>query len=387
MNRTYHGYVGVLKIFADKRCELYTTEEEYNDMIKITSANKCKFTFKASCGHDNTVTLTNFIQKGSGVICKICMKSQVSGKLVEYQKNNDKPAGKGNVQETEGFNKINDMLINDFDVIKTNEGCTADFIIKPKKFNEDKWLGIQLKTTQGICHNLYSFRLHDTKYENMLILCYCISNNSTWLIPFDVVAHIKNNLNIGLTDKSIYNKYKVNEKNTLSIGLLKYFTALKLDILENYLIPKNICQQNEIKYRKIREESCKFLKFEKPEIEQSYYDFTINGKKIQEKVACKRNDRKDTYLVCICRGRSHEDRRQYILGMNDYYWIHIPEIDLFFLFPERELFNNGFIQDPNEEKNTKFFLSLKINIKKSWYHKYQYDYKNLDENIISKLFE
>lgn len=168
---------------------------------------------------------------------------------------------------------------------------------------------------------------------------------------------------------------------------MKYFTALKLDILENYLIPKNVNQQNEIKYRKIREESCKFLQFEKPEIEQSYYDFTINGKKIQEKVACKRNDREHSYIACIYRSATNNKKKQYLMGMNEYYWVHIPDINLFYILPEIELCNNGFITDDLHEQNPKMYLNIGLNSKKSWYHKYQYDYKNLDNNFISKLFE
>jgi hypothetical protein len=226
----------------------------------------------------------------------------------------------------------------------------------------------------------------------MIILCYCISDNSTWLIPSNVVTHIKNNLNIGLTDKSIYHKYKLNEKNTLLSNLLKYFSVIKLDILEYYMIPKNINQQNEIKYIKIREEYCNFLTFEKPEIEQSYYDFTINEKKIQEKVATKRKDKKDTYIAYIQRSKANNVKHQYLLGMNEYYWIHIPDIDLFYILPEIELYNNGFIRNINDTDNTdksskKMSLNISINYKTSWYNKYQYDYKNLDKDFISKLFE
>ena len=36
----------------------------------MQNANRNKFYFRASCGHDNTVTLSNFIQKGSGLTCK-----------------------------------------------------------------------------------------------------------------------------------------------------------------------------------------------------------------------------------------------------------------------------------------------------------------------------
>lgn len=77
------SYEELLKIFQDKNCELYLTKDKYDLLNKLSY---CKFSFKASCGHDNTVTLTNFVQKGSGVICKDCMKAKVSEKLVEFNK-------------------------------------------------------------------------------------------------------------------------------------------------------------------------------------------------------------------------------------------------------------------------------------------------------------
>jgi len=40
-----------------------------------------------------------------------------------------------------------------------------------------------------------------------------------------------------------------------------------------------------------------------------------------------------------------------------------------------------------DKSNKKMSLNISRNYKTSWYHKYQYDYKNLDENIIYKLFE
>ena len=76
MRKTYDE---IFNIFKTKNCELYTTKDEY---IAMKEPSKCKFSFKSSCSHDNTVTLTNFIHKNSGVICKICMKIQVSDKLI-----------------------------------------------------------------------------------------------------------------------------------------------------------------------------------------------------------------------------------------------------------------------------------------------------------------
>jgi len=48
-------YDAVAQIFTDKGCELYTSKDDYKKMIR---PNACVFSFIASCGHNNTVTLT-----------------------------------------------------------------------------------------------------------------------------------------------------------------------------------------------------------------------------------------------------------------------------------------------------------------------------------------
>lgn len=80
---------------------------------------------------------------------------------------------------------------------------------------------------------------------------------------------------------------------------------------------------------------------------------------------------------------SNIKKQKYLLNMNDYYWLHIPDTDLFYIIPEADLYNNGFIHNPNNDSNTKFNLTIKIYLESSWYHKYQYNYKN----VIVKLFE
>ena len=256
----------------------------------------------------------------------------------------------------------------------------------PKEYVDDKWLGIQLKTTISICHNLYGFKMHNNKYENMILLCYCLSDNAMWLIPFEMVSHVKHTINIGLTEKSIYSKYRVNE-NTIISKLKEYYNTAELSKSEYFMIPTNICQQNEIKFRKIREEYCYFLKFEYTEVEHCYYDFKINKKNIQEKVLSKRQDRTNCYIASICRGRTTKTRKQYELGMNEYYWFHIPSLDIFFIIPEYELYNRDYIKGGNDIVKKRFVLNLIIDSDNKWYYKYQYNYKTIDRNIISKIFE
>ena len=381
MKKTYEE---IVKIFKDQKCELCITKDEYS---LIANPSRYRFYFKSSCGHDNTVTLTNFISKSSGLKCKNCVKSDIISKLIDYNKANDAPSSKGHAQENQVFNIITELLQPNINIIKTHEGCKADFAIKPCDEINDKWLGVQLKTTRGVSHNLYGFKIHKNDYDNMVLLCYCVSDNSIWLIPFQAISHVKRTINIGLTEKSIYSKYKV-DKHTIINKLQEYYKAFTLNKIEHFMIPANFGQQTELKYRKIREEYCNFLKFDYPEIEQCYYDFKVNGKNVQEKVLSKRHDRIDGFVGSICRGRTHEKRKHYEAGMNEYYWFHVPDLNLFFLIPEFELCNRNYINNgETAELIGNFVISLKINYKKSWYYKYQYDYNAIDTLFISKLFE
>ena len=251
-------YEEIVKIFKENDCELYTTEDEYK---LIQRPSKTRFQFKSSCGHDNVVLLTNFVNKKTGVKCKHCIKTQIIQKLIDYNKDNDSASSKGHIQENKVFNIITKLLFNNFQIVKTYEGCRADFLVKPKEIVDDKWLGIQLKTTRSVSHNLYGFRMHKNIYQYIILLCYCLSDNAMWLIPFESVSHVKHTINIGITEKSFYNKYRVNE-NTIISKLIEYYNSAKPNKSENLMIPTNVCQQNEIKYRKIREEFfLNFIKF------------------------------------------------------------------------------------------------------------------------------
>lgn len=67
---------------------------------------------------------------------------------------------------------------------------------------------------------------------------------------------------------------------------------------------------------------------------------------------------------------------------------HVPDSDIFYILPESELYKNGFIKDANKEEchPNKMFLNLSLNSESSWYHKYKYDYKKIDKDIISNFF-
>lgn len=381
-------YADLKALFESKDCKLLTTEDEINKSKKISHT---RVSFTAKCGHNNEVFVTNFKQKSSGVICKECIKGVVSKKLKEQNKDKKK-ASKCTIQECEVIDKLQVLLQDNLKFVKTNEGCMSDIIIKPLDNEEDEWLRIQVKTTLDVCHNLYSFNLHGNTYENNIILCHCISHNKYWLIPHNCITHLTKNLNIGLTSKSIYHKYEV-EEHLLFVKLLEFYKEVPFCSYDEGMLPISVYQQRELIFQQKRIEAFPFLTFDKPKYNQSYYDFTVNGKNVQEKFACERSDRTSTYMVCMYRSSnqqtmSHKRELQpYKLGMNVYYWVNIPDTTTFYVFPEDVLYENGYIEGDIPLTTTAPKFNIRLNYEEGWYQKCRYDYENINEVVFKEMFD
>lgn len=228
---------------------------------------------------------------------------------------------------------------------------------------------------------MYSFNLRNI-YNNMIIICYCIDEKKIWIIPYNDISHLKCKINI--SKKSKYNTFLSNEFNIVD-KLLQLYKTVKLVEFENYLLPINIYQQRELTYREIRESKLFNIKFEYPDIEQCYYDFMINNYRIQEKVCGKINDR-NAYNVSLYRRINKNTFKAYKKGMNNFYWFHIDETDIFYIIPEKILIENNKIEDDIIIKNKPIF-NIYINKNNMWYSKYKYTYTDLDINMIYNLFK
>ena len=379
------SYDEIRKIFEDKECELYTTKEQYDEM---KTPNKSIFHFKTSCQHDNTVTLTNFIQKGSGVICKNCNKINVSLKLSNYQKDNSISTSVGLEQEYRGYKHIYSIIEDEFDIQKTNEGCLSDFVIKPKYIEDDKWMMIQIKTCQNICHNLYTFSSHGTNYENCLVLCLCLNDSKMWLIDYIRLID-KNKLNIGLTEKSEFFKFQY-DNDELKEQFHKEYATMKRFKKEICLIPRSPNQQVEHRYRLIREKKLPYLNFVYPEVEGQRTDFYINSYKIQEKVAFPKTGRENTYIVSLHKNNGKLNKKAvhkcYEKDDNDFYWAWIKDTNSFYIFPESILIQKEYIQVNNNLEDKKQAISVNV-FNTNWTKKYKYQLDDIDLiNKLKKLF-
>ncbi len=179
-------YNDIVNKFAINGCKLLTTYEEFIELNKITYQSHIKLDFIAQCGHPNKVVLSNFLLRKTGINCKKCViQNNISKRLLTT---NIQPASISNCIENNGYNEIIKLIDSNFIIKKTHEGCLADFLIQPKDNNKNKWIPIQLKTTQNSVHDMYSF--------NMIIICYCIDEKKIWIIPYNDINHLKYKINI-----------------------------------------------------------------------------------------------------------------------------------------------------------------------------------------------
>ena len=239
---------------------------------------------------------------------------------------------------------------------------------------------IQVKTTSGICHNLYTFNMHYQNYSNCLIFCMSINDEKLWIFDYTNIIGAKSTLNIGRTSRSEYYDFMIKKENLIELMHQKY--ALYPKFMAEYIMkPKNIYQQQEQSFRKLRETNLPLIKFEYPEIEARVYDFKINEYKIQEKVASctiKSNDR-ELHSVHLYRSNNIHKYKAYNQGDNDFYWIWLNDKKTFYIFPEKVLIDRKYIEvDKNREhKHISFSLV-------EWCNEFKYTLS--DQDKIIKIF-
>lgn len=381
-----HTYEYICELFQKSGCKLLETEENW---IYITAKSNVRFL--AQCKHENQVILTNFIQKQTGKLCKKCVKNVVRNKLSQYIDGN-----KGNTtsvsfnQEYIGYLKIKNYLDPDYKVVKTNEGCLADFLIKPKNSNEDKWLMIQLKTTQKPCNDLYSFSIKHSRYYNCVIVLYCIQDNKIWVIQNSDIQS-KRNLNIGLTQKSKYYKFQTSSE-FLNKLLINYYHTYMLVTNEQGITPQQKYHKREIEYFQLRERLFPYLDIEYPEEDGTVYDLKINGLRVQDKV-CSPTKNKQSYALVFHHNAGSKDGvkqyQSYQCGENHFYWIWIDK-NSFYIFPEAVLIKQGYISNTNKKRYTILLYPrnndiAKDKFKTSWANEFLHNAKTITEKTFQDL--
>jgi hypothetical protein len=290
-------YENVIEEFNKRNCQLTTTKEEYLQILEISKKSNYKLNYIASCGHNHTVFYNVFKSRNTGVICPSCKNKETGNNKKEKIENNELSKNCNIEQEFKFIKEFQEFIKTDFDTVKAFDGCNVDLIYKPINIIEDKWVGIQVKTT-NIRRLTYSFHINNI-YKNCLILLYCIEDKKMWIIPENIITNQKK-ISIGY-NKSKYDCYAVNEKDIVNKLLELYNNTSKynFDVINT---PTNIYQQREQLFRKYREEIINFIKFDYDEMEATVYDFKINNFKIQEKVS-KMHDKENRYIFILCKNK------------------------------------------------------------------------------------
>jgi hypothetical protein len=364
----------VNELFTKAGCEILSSYEK--NIFK-------NITYKAACGHTSTEIMNDIPFKDKKKInCNTC-RYEEAAMIRNNLVNKD---GQLNVLivENEALKWIRELIEDKFEMIVTDEGCRADFIIKPKEIEEDVWAPVQLKSAEasiGIDMKNFRFALNND-YTGMIMLFTAKIIDAMWIIDYDV---IKNNVGINthLYQNTKYFKYAVPPC---------YLYQKMYDLYNSDIISKNTIEHymkrefksiiHEDKYRLLRKTNLPFLNFEETP-NYSVTDFKINNYNIQEKIAVKSCN---LYTLNLHKSYGRSNKIAYEKGDNDFYWIHLEDWRYFFIIPENILLQYGFITDEN--KIGKKYLGISLNGKQnSWILEYKYDYENLDIDNIKSLFE
>ena len=378
-------YENIVEEFNKRNCKLLTTKEEHNEILKSAKKTMYKLNYIASCGHNHNVFYNVFKSRNTGIICPSCKNKEIGNNIKEKMNNNEISKIYTNEQEHNFMKNICDHLNNDFEIIKAFDGCNVDLIFRPKSITEDKWVGIQVKTT-NVRHLTYSFHINNI-YKNCLLLFYCCEDENMWLMPENIIENQKK-ISIGYY-KSKYNIYKIN-KDIIFDRLNEYYYNTSKFNFDKLDTPSNIYQQREKEFRKYREEKIDFINFEYENKEATVYDFKIGNYKIQEKVTeiC---DKENRYKICISKNNGtlngKQNHKQYNIGDNDFYWLNCDNKKTFFVIPEKILIDKLLIG--NDKKS----IFLKITIKEvlhkmsAWLQPYMFDYESIDKERLLTILQ
>lgn len=366
-------YESVAKMFSDKGCVLLITEEEFNDTY---TNNRCKLNYVASCGHNNVVSLANFNYLHQGINCRLCVNKNTGEKLKQLRsgENNNSSIE----QEFKCILYFTEITKEYFEIKKTFGGCKSDITLRPNSVVADEWIGIQVKSTHKKNElNSYNFKLNNS-YENCLIVCICLEDKRMWLIPFEDVKEI-HNIKISVTSK--YNCYEVTVDNIID-KLTFFYENIPRFHFDMLNIPTSDTQKQELAYRKLREDKIDFIDFIYPSFEGTVYDFIICDKKFQEKVGfiCKNNPNSFGFNLSKNNGKHYNC--PYELGDNDFYWLHCKNTSRFYVIPESELYEYGFIGHYKQH----LYISPN-NIRTKWTNEYLFDYDKLDKEKLLQILQ
>ncbi len=365
-------YEEVVAVFQEKGCVLLSTKEEVDSAGKLA-----KFRYTAKCKHDHVVFYNVFKNRGTGILCPNCVIKE------NCKKAKDKSQVDKNTfikLEKQCIDYFIDMVKEEFECIKAFDGCKADMIFRPRSMQNDKWVGIQVKST-AYKNMDYGFHLERKKYDNLLILCMCWENKRTWMFPFEDVKNLTK-ITIGLKT-SKYNTYELTNENMIN-QIHSYYCASNKQPFDVLDTPINIYQQREKLYRQLRESKVDFLQFTNHNTEGEVSDFQCEEFRVQEKVG---GIYRQGYIFYLCKnnGKKSDKSKNFISyqkGDNDFYWLNCQDKKHFYVIPEDILIEKKKINTAKKE-----YLCLTPNNLDSWYTKYMFDYDKIDKERLLSIFK
>ena len=371
-----YDYDKTCEKFLEVNCKITDTKEEYEKRNKTEKMSKCNYI--ASCGHQHVVFINVFFSRKTGLICPSC-KSKENGIKKKEEMKDDKL--KYLKTELRGINYFKEKC-KGFEIHKAFDGCRADLIVRPIGQLQDKWIGIQVKTTER--NNHYEFGMHQT-YDDYLILCICEEDKRMWLFPYEDLNGITK-IHVGI--KSKYNEYEIT--NNLE-KLNHYYQNTKKFTYEELDKPLCIYTEREKEFYRFRESKIDFLDFTYNDMEGMVYDFKIGEKKVQEKVGYI-DKVKNVNVFCLWKNNGKLNGKQnskcYDIGDNDYYWLNADDKQLFYVIPEQILIEKGYVGYTGHKKQ------LKINPKETkyngWIQPYKFNYNSFglfEKNRLLKILK
>jgi hypothetical protein len=142
-------------------------------------------------------------------------------------------------------------------------------------------------------------------------------------------------------------------------------------------------QQKERDYCLLREGSIPQLRFIQPLYEGMVYDFIVEGKRVQEKVA---QTHRNAFSCLFHKHAGRNKSQNYIKGDNDYYWINLPDEKHFYVIPEYEMLKHDLISySPRLGKKGMCLYPFETGKKHSWTNSYLFNYTNPDVSKLKQL--
>jgi len=366
-----------------KNSTILTTEQEWN---KTTMTTTEKIKIKCTNNNCNNAKIIRIQDRNRiSSLCLPCVHKNTSTTMTNLQ--NDANGNSFNIfhaYDTELFDKLYDILKNNFIIKKTNDGCKCDIYFKPINIEDDKWLQIQMKSSKKI-GTPYKFTMNNIIYTDMLILLHQFVANKYWLINGNNLPSISG---ITIRNNSKYNDYLTNETNFIGL-FTSYYNTMKLFDENTILSQLNKTHSIEHTHRQKRENLLKnhFI-FEYPKIDGSIFDVLIDNLKVQDKTGTAIISNKTTAFAFKIK-RSFKGKNWYDKMDNDFYWLHNNINSMFLVIPTSKLENYGYIKDKNNpDKNLKSSFSINFkNYKNHIFADYVFDYDKLDITKLKNLIK